>query len=122
MLAHFSLFSKVMSAPINLFFDVTPVGKVFKRFSDDIHVFNGEVFHCFRSIFGQITYLGFLFHLLLCVSNWLIAFFAILTGLCYYVVRPYIAIDNQLHRIGHAVFSPMESYMDYQYLLIIHIV
>ena len=27
-------------------------------------------------------------------------------------MRPYIAIDNTLHRIGHAGFSPMESYMD----------
>ena len=109
---HLSLFAKVMSAPINLFFDITPVGKVFQRFSEDLHVFNGEVFHCFRHIMSQITYLLFLFHLLVSISSWLLGFFLILSLLCYYVVRPYLAIDNQLHRIGHAVFSPMESYMD----------
>ena len=49
---HQSLLSKVMNAPINLFFDVTPVGKIFQRFSEDIHVFNGAIFHGFRNIFG----------------------------------------------------------------------
>ena len=38
---HETLLGKVMSAPINLFFDVTPVGKVFQRFSEDINVFDG---------------------------------------------------------------------------------
>ena len=49
---HHALFSKVMNAPINLFFDVTPVGKVFSRFSRDINVFNGAIFSGFRRIFG----------------------------------------------------------------------
>lgn len=49
---HKSLLTKVMNAPINLFFDVTPVGKVFQRFSEDLHVMDGAIFHGFRGIFG----------------------------------------------------------------------
>ena len=109
---HQSLLTKVMNAPINLFFDVTPVGKIFKRFSDDIHVFNGGIFHGFRRIFGDVTYLIFLFSLMLQFSSWILIFSLVLICLCYQFVKPYLYIDNQLHRVGHALHSPMESYMD----------
>ena len=109
---HQALFSKVMNAPINLFFDVTPVGKVFSRFSRDIGVFDGAMFHGFRNIFGQVTYLMMLFYFLLGISSYMVVYFLLLTIICYQVVKPYLAIDNQLHRVGHCTFSPMESYMD----------
>ena len=101
-----------MNAPINLFFDVTPVGKIFKRFSDDIHVFNGAIFHGFRRIFGDVTYLIFIFSLLLQFSSWILVFTLALILICYQVVKPFLYVDNQLHRVGHALHSPMESYMD----------
>ena len=91
---HASLLSKVMNAPINLFFDVTPVGKIFKRFSDDIHVFNGAIFHGFRRIFGEVTYLVFIFSLLLQFSSWILLFTLVLIFLCYHIVKPYLYIDN----------------------------
>ena len=109
---HLMLFSKVMSAPINLFFDVTPVGKVFQRFSEDINVFNGAIFWGFRRIMGNVTYLLFLFHLLISISNWLFVFFFMLSWLAYYVVRPYLAADNQLHRVGHPLHTQGGSYLD----------
>ena len=45
-------------------------------------------------------------------SSWIVLFTIGLIILCYYVVKPYLCIDNQLHRVGHALHSPMESYMD----------
>ena len=109
---HETLLGKVMSAPINLFFDITPVGKVFQRFSEDLHVFDGEVFHGFRRIFGCVTYLFFLFSMLLRFSGWLVVFTVLFICMSYYVVKPFICVDNQLHRIGHAMHSPMSSYED----------
>ena len=91
---HAGLLTKVMNAPINLFFDVTPVGKIFKRFSDDINVFNGEIFSGFRRIFGDVTYLVFIFSLLLQFSSWVMLFTIGLIFICYYIVKPYLLIDN----------------------------
>ena len=45
-------------------------------------------------------------------SSWILVFTLALVFLCYHVVKPYLYIDNQLHRVGHALHSPMESYMD----------
>ena len=30
---------KVLQAPINLFFDVTPIGKILSIFDEDVHIF-----------------------------------------------------------------------------------
>ena len=45
-------------------------------------------------------------------SSWILLFTLVLIFLCYHIVKPYLYIDNQLHRVGHALHSPMESYMD----------
>lgn len=33
---------KIFAAPVNLFFDITPIGKILKIFTDDMNVFNGR--------------------------------------------------------------------------------
>jgi ABC-type multidrug transport system fused ATPase/permease subunit len=35
---HNTVIEKVMSAPVNLFFDVTPIGKILNRFSRDLEI------------------------------------------------------------------------------------
>jgi len=35
---HNKMLNKVLSAPINLFYDVTPIGKILNRFSKDLNV------------------------------------------------------------------------------------
>jgi ABC-type multidrug transport system fused ATPase/permease subunit len=37
-LLHDKIFAKVIRAPINLYFDVTPIGKILNRFSKDLQV------------------------------------------------------------------------------------
>ena len=35
---------KIMNAPINTFFDITPVGKILVRFAKDLEIFKGGLF------------------------------------------------------------------------------
>ena len=41
---HSTIMKKVMNAPINTFFDITPVGKILRRFSKDLEIFKGPLF------------------------------------------------------------------------------
>lgn len=40
---HESMISKIIRAPINLFFDVTPIGKILNRFSKDLVTLDKEI-------------------------------------------------------------------------------
>lgn len=40
---HNTMINKVLSAPINLFYDVTPIGKILNRFSKDLNVIDTQL-------------------------------------------------------------------------------
>ena len=42
-----SLIDRVMAAPVNLFYDVTPIGKLLNRFSNDIKTLQWGIMHDF---------------------------------------------------------------------------
>jgi ABC-type multidrug transport system fused ATPase/permease subunit len=51
---HDQMINKVMHAPINLFFDVTPIGKILNRFSRDLSLFDDEIGYEFGFFFSSI--------------------------------------------------------------------
>ena len=101
---------KVMNAPINTFFDVTPVGKIIVRFTKDLDVFKGGLFwsvnHLSNMIFTiiQVTF----------VMIYATPFNAIPILMIYKIsmvfIKPYVAIDNQLHKVSQSVWTPIHSF------------
>jgi ABC-type multidrug transport system fused ATPase/permease subunit len=57
------LLSKVTKAPVNLFFDVTPMGKLMSNFTSDINKTNSRFFDpvnwVFKSVFDVLIKIGF---------------------------------------------------------------
>lgn len=51
------MFLKVLNAPINLFFDVTPIGKILNRFSKDISTIDCDLALSIGGVFA-LSYLS----------------------------------------------------------------
>jgi ABC-type multidrug transport system fused ATPase/permease subunit len=108
---HNDILRKVMHAPINLFFDVTPIGTILRRFRDDIQVFKEHFMHapswCFDMSSHYATMI-FYYYLMGCWEGPLAMFmgFWVLS----YITAPYLAIDNQLHKNGSLIWTPIISY------------
>lgn len=51
---HNRMLNKVMSAPINLYFDITPIGQIMNRFSKDLNVMDASIVFAISGLFGCV--------------------------------------------------------------------
>lgn len=108
---HNDILSKVMHAPINLFFDVTPIGTIIGRFNEDLNVFKEHFLHGPSWMYDMSSHyvtIVFYFYLMGCWEGPLAM--AITFYILSYITRPYLAIDNQLHKIASCIWTPLRSY------------
>lgn len=48
----------VLDAPINLFFDITPSGKLISRFTGDVNIYKGSLQHCILALFDWASWIS----------------------------------------------------------------
>ena len=99
-----------MNAPINTFFDVTPVGKILVRFSKDLEIFKGGFFWCIIHLSNMIFAVCSATVLLGSVSPWNILSMLFVIYCFSLFAVPFTAIDNQLHKQASNVWTPIHSY------------
>lgn len=107
---HNRLIARVFNAPINLFFDVTPIGKILNRFSKDLAIIDEQLFFDFGSFLSQayqalaalivaaivVPYIIILIGLFLIFGYWLFS----------YSIRAY----KDCYRISQVAMSPVLSF------------
>ena len=96
---HNEALTKVMLAPINNFFNVTPLGTILKRFREDMSVFRERLLDApiFMSDMG--SHFFHMFFLWAAVGSYLgIIGTAVIFYGVYLVAKPFVSADNQLWR------------------------
>jgi ABC-type multidrug transport system fused ATPase/permease subunit len=107
---HNTLIEKVMQAPINLFFDVTPIGKLLNRFSRDLSILDESImfsFGSFLSCFYQA--LAALFVATIAVPWILIIIFFFLLTITL-IFRIALPAYKESYRINMIQMSPILSF------------
>lgn len=75
---HESMIAKIMNAPINLFFDVTPIGKILNRFSKDLDTLESLGYYTSWIQYTLFVVLSAL--IIAAISNYLILLFIPFVG------------------------------------------
>ena len=106
-----STLEKILMAPVNLFFDVTPLGKILQIFTDDMNVFRGEILEPLQHMMNMGSHVVLVLFFFLSMGSWEVYLGLAIMGLCInYCIWPYLAADNQLHKVGSTIWTPIHSY------------
>lgn len=62
--------AKVLVAPVNLFFDVTPVGKILKIFQEEINIFRNHLFDPLKHIIGMLSHVVLVSAQMMLIGFW----------------------------------------------------
>ena len=106
-----STLRKVLLAPVNLFFDITPVGKILNIFQSEIHIFRHHLFDPLQHIVGMCSHVVLVCSVMLSLGFWesIIGFTIIGIVMSRYVPY-YYAAEKYLCKIGGTIWGPIHSY------------
>lgn len=93
---HKKTLKRVLLAPVNIFFDVTPVGKILNIFTSKMNVFYGEIIEPLNHMMNMTSHVLVVFYFLFSVGNPTIVIPCV-AGIFYLMRKisiPYIHCDN----------------------------
>lgn len=108
---HDSMAARIVKAPVNLFFDVTPVGRILNRMSDDMEGVDeglvwsfSYVMQCIISVVCTSCVCIYFIPLVICIVPFV---FIVAMKL----QRLYLGLQREVSRMGHVVQSPIISHL-----------
>ena len=112
---HRETLNRILRAPINLFYDVTPIGKIMQIFTGDLRVFYGGVTDTPKHIINMIAEVMVSLFIILSIAEWPIwILIVIMFALGAKISQPYLHADNQLHKVGSTIHQPIHSFFHEQ--------
>ena len=108
---HSDMLNKVMNAPINLFFDVTPIGKILNRFSKDISCVDTELPFFVNGLIATVAHASQAIILAFIASLWLIAPILVVIYLAFRLFKYSIKSQKDTHRIESVTRTPAISFL-----------
>jgi ABC-type multidrug transport system fused ATPase/permease subunit len=104
---HSSLIMKVFSAPINTYFDVTPLGRILNRFSKDLDVIDCLLPDFFLNMLQNMCHVISVLALCIASTPYFAIIFAPLAIVFYYVQEFYRKTSRELKRLDSISRSPL---------------
>lgn len=103
------MIEKVLNAPVNLYFDITPSGRFLNRFSKDLAGIELKLNYMWDTAYVNFYILVSIFVISLTVVFYIAAIFPFLALGIYYLFRQAIAGNKEVKRIKSVTKSPLLS-------------
>ena len=109
--AHNHILKHVLQGPINLFYDVTPIGKILNRFSKDLQVLDNSL--CFNiGSFFACSYQSLAALIVAAVAvKWILVAIGLMTFIAICLFRFALTAYKDLNRVESVTKSPILSFL-----------
>ena len=106
-----STVARVLKAPINLFFDVTPIGKILKIFNEEIHVFRGGIIHPMIGCVEMTCHVIVVMSTMFAICSWQTVLGLCVIAFIFSKLIPFwMNAEPQLQCVSSSLWSPIHSY------------
>lgn len=104
---HERMINSMVDAPVNLFYDVTPLGRLLNRLSKDLNIIDESISRNYGSVLAEIMNVGSKVAIVLIFFPILCIIVPILLYLSYRVKEKYLNISRELTRLEAVSRSPI---------------
>jgi len=108
---HEDMIDSVLNAPINLYFDTTPTGRIMNRFSKDLTTIEQNLPYLFGSFYINVYILISIFVIAAIVVDWVAVIFPLIAAFVFYLFRHVIGATKEVERIKNVTKSPLLSFL-----------
>ena len=109
-IAHDLLIAYVFRAPINLFYDITPIGKILNRFSKDMAIIDESIYYNFGGFIVCVWQAASCFVIASIAVPYIIIVIVIFAILVYWLFNYSMKAYKDCYRIETVTLSPILSY------------
>ena len=100
----------VLLAPINLYFDTTPIGRIINRFTKDLSLLETTILYIIGTTLSTLYQLVAVMLMAVIVVPWIGLFFPIVAMLLYHFYKNAISAKKEVQRIESVTKSPLLSF------------
>jgi len=108
---HSEMLNRVLCAPINLFYDVTPIGKILNRFSKDLNVMDSQICFTVGSFLACLYQAIAALIVAVYVVPYIIVAVVIMIGLGIWIFRFVLKGYKECYRLDAVTKSPILSFL-----------
>ena len=105
------MIARVIQAPVNNYFDITPLGRLLNRFSKDLSVIETTLVFEIGTGYVNFYNLCSVFAIAAFVVPWILLLFPVILLITIWLYRASIAATKETSRIESVTRSPLLSYL-----------
>lgn len=106
------MIQKVVNAPINTFFDVTPTGTIMNRFSQDISILDTSISFTIGGIHVMFYQMMGVLFVIVAADPLVLVIFPLIFFLCWYLFKYAVKAYRESNRIEAITKSPLLNFIN----------
>lgn len=108
---HEDMIKRVLAAPINLYFDTTPIGRILNKFSKDLSIVETVICWSYGNFYVPFYTLIMIVIMSIYIVPWVSVVFPFIVLITYYFFQKSIGATKEVSRVESVTKSPLLNFL-----------